>query len=125
MIMLRNIFKVLYFIYVLAIIIMYTRVPDGNWDSYKDIDNIILRNLDHFILFFILGAVAMFISNRLNIFDKYVISAIIIGIFIEFIHLFLPYRGFEIIDLLFNITGCIFGLFSLYYLRKKYGKIIN
>ena len=40
--MLRNIFKVLYFIYVLAIIIMYTRVPDGNWDSYKDIENTIL-----------------------------------------------------------------------------------
>ena len=120
--MLRNIFKVLYFIYVLAIIIMYTKVPDGNWDSYKDTGNTITKNLDHFIIFFILGAVAMFISNRSNISDKYVISAIIIGIFIEFIHMFLPYRGFEIIDLLFNITGCIFGLFSLYYLRKKIWK---
>ena len=123
--MLRNIFKVLYFIYVLAIIIMYIRVPDGSLDSYRDIDNIVLNNIDHFILFFIFGAVAMSISNRSNIFDRYVISALIIGSFIEFIHLFLPYRSFEIIDLLFNITGCIFGLFSLYYLRKKYGKIIN
>ena len=119
---LRNIFKVLYFIYVSVIIIMYTKVPDGNWDSYKDIDNIILRNLDHFIIFFILGAVAMFISNRPDIFDKYVISAIILGIFIEFVHLFLPYRGFQLIDLLFNITGCIFGLTSLYYLRKNLWK---
>ena len=101
---------------------MYTKVPDGNWDSYKDIDNIILRNLDHFIIFFILGAVAMFISNRPDIFDKYVISAIILGIFIEFVHLFLPYRGFQLIDLLFNITGCIFGLTSLYYLRKNLWK---
>ena len=40
--LLRNIFKVLYFIYVLNLFIMYTKVPDGNWDSYKDIDNIIL-----------------------------------------------------------------------------------
>ena len=119
---LRNIFKVLYFIYVSVIIIMYTKVPDGNWDSYKDIYNIILRNLDHFIIFFILGAVAMFISNRPDIFDKYVISAIILGIFIEFVHLFLPYRGFQLIDLLFNITGCIFGLTSLYYLRKNLWK---
>ena len=123
--MFRNIFKVLYFIYVLVIIIMYIRVPDGSLDSYRDIDNIVLNNIDHFILFFIFGAVAMSISNRSNIFDRYVISALIIGSFIEFIHLFLPYRSFEIIDLLFNITGCIFGLFSLYYLRKKYGKIIN
>ena len=120
--MLRNIFKVLYFIYVLAIIIMYIRVPDGSLDSYRDIDNIVLNNIDHFILFFIFGAVAMSISNRSNIFDRYVISALIIGSFIEFIHLFLPYRSFEIIDLLFNITGCIFGLFSLYYLRKKIWK---
>ena len=125
MIMLRNIFKVLYLTYILVILIMYIKVPDGNWDSYKDIGNIFIRNLDHFILFFILGALAMFISNRSNIFDNYVISALIIEIYIEFIHLFLPYRGFEIIDLLFNITGCIFGLISLYYLRKKYGKIIN
>ena len=117
--LLRNIFKVLYFIYVLNLFIMYTKVPDGNWDSYKDIDNIILRNLDHFILFFLLGAVAMFISSSLDIYDKYVISAVIVGTFIEFIHLFLPYRGFELIDLLFNITGCIFGIISLYYLRKK------
>ena len=120
--LLRNIFRVLYFIYVLAIIIMYTKVPDGNWDSYKDIDNTIIRNLDHFILFFILGAIAMFISNSLNIYDKYIISAIIVSISIEFIHLFLAYRGFESIDLLFNITGCIFGLISLYYLRKKLWK---
>ena len=123
--MLRNIFKVLYLAYILVIHIMYIKVPDGNWDSYKDIGNIFIRNLDHFILFFILGALAMFISNRSNIFDNYVVSALIIGIYIEFIHLFLPYRTFEIIDLLFNITGCIFGLISLYYLRKKYGKIIN
>tara|TARA_B110000014_G_C19535341_1_gene287037 strand:+ start:47 stop:358 length:312 start_codon:yes stop_codon:yes gene_type:complete len=101
---------------------MYTKVPDGNWDSYKDIDNIILRNLDHFILFFLLGAVAMFISSSLDIYDKYVISAILISTFIEFIHLFLSYRGFESIDLLFNITGCLFGIFSLYYLRKKLWK---
>jgi len=101
---------------------MYTKVPDGNWDSYKDIDNIILRNLDHFILFFLLGAVAMFISSSLDIYDKYVISAILISTFIEFIHLFLSYRGFESIDLLFNITGCLFGIISLYYLRKKLWK---
>lgn len=120
--LLRNIFKVLYFIYVLNLFIMYTKVPDGNWDSYKDIDNIILRNLDHFILFFLLGAVAMFISSSLDIYDKYVISAILISTFIEFIHLFLSYRGFESIDLLFNITGCLFGIISLYYLRKKLWK---
>ena len=120
--LLRNIFKVLYFIYVLNLFIMYTKVPDGNWDSYKDIDNIILKNLDHFILFFLLGAVAMFISSSLDIYDKYVISAILISTFIEFIHLFLSYRGFESIDLLFNITGCLFGIISLYYLRKKLWK---
>ena len=120
--LLRNIFKVLYFIYVLNLFIMYTKVPDGNWDSYKDIDNIILRNLDHFILFFLLGAVSMFISSSLDIYDKYVISAILISTFIEFIHLFLSYRGFESIDLLFNITGCLFGIISLYYLRKKLWK---
>ena len=122
MILLRNIFRVLYFIYVLTIIIMYTKVPDENWDSYKDIDNIFLRNLDHFILFFILGAISMFISNNLNIYDKYIISAITVSISIEFIHLFFLYRRFESIDLLFNITGCIFGIISLYYLRKKLWK---
>ena len=52
MIMLRNIFKVLYFIYVLAIIIMYTRVPDGV-SSYKGIENTIKKPRS-FHTFFIL-----------------------------------------------------------------------
>ena len=121
----RNLFKTIYFIYILFLIFMYTKIPDGNWDSYKDIDNIILRNLDHFILFFLLGAVAMYISSRLKVYDKYVISAFFISSTIELIHLFLPYRRFESIDLLFNITGCLFGIISLYYIRKNYGKTFN
>jgi len=123
---LRNIFKILYFIYVLILIFLYTKAPDGNWDSYKEIStNLFIRNLDHLILFYLLGALAMLINNNIVIFDRYIISAFLISILIEFIHLFLSYRGFQIIDLLYNIIGCLFGLISLYYGRKIYGKIIN
>ena len=112
--------------YVLILIFMYTKVPDGNWDSYKEIStNLFVRNLDHLILFFLLGALAMIINNDLNIYNRYVISAFLISIFMEFIHLFLSYREFQTIDLLYNIIGCLFGLISFYYIRKIYGKIIN
>ena len=119
---LRNIFKFLYFIYILIIIVMYTKVPDGNWDSYKNVDNIIMQNLDHFILFFLLGSIAMFISKKLSIYNNYVVSAVLISTLIEFIHLFLSYREFEFIDILFNMTGCLFGIMSLYYVRRKVWK---
>ena len=98
-------------------------LPEQTLEFYKyEEQGIIFKNIDHFILFFILGAISMFISNNKNIYDKYIISAIIIATFIEFIHLFLPYRGFESIDLLFNLSGCIFGQICLYYLRKKLWK---
>ena len=124
--LLKNIYKIIYFMYVLILIFMYTKVPDGNWDSYKEIStNLFVRNLDHLILFFLLGALAMIINNDLNIYNRYVISAFLISIFMEFIHLFLSYREFQTIDLLYNIIGCLFGLISFYYIRKIYGKIIN
>jgi len=115
----RNLLKIIYFIYILLLIAMYTKVPDGNWDQYKDIStNLFIRNLDHLIIFFILGAISMFVSYDIDIFDKYVVSAFVFSSLIEFLHLILNYRGFQYIDLLYNITGCLLGIISLYYIRK-------
>ncbi len=121
---LRNIFKIFYYTYLLFLFFIYSiDINDQTLEFYKyEEQNIFLKNIDHFILFFILGAVSMLINNNQNIYDKYIILTIIISILIEFIHYFLPYRGFELIDFILNITGCILGIISLYYLRKKLWK---
>ena len=47
-----------------CIFYMYARVPNGNWDSHRGLGNIILDNLNHLFVFFILGALANLTSKR-------------------------------------------------------------
>ena len=101
-------------------------IPEESLEFYKfEENNIILKNLDHFILFFLLGVLAQQINLHLVLYNKYIFLAIFISFFIEFTHIFLSYRGFELIDLFFNISGCLFGIISLYYIKKYYGKTFN
>ena len=125
--LLRNIFKALYFIYIALLFIMYVYfIPDQSLDFYKyEENNVFMKNIDHLILFFLLGVLSMLINTNSNFSDKYVIFAILISTAIEFIHLILSYRAFEVIDLIFNIIGCLFGIISLYYIKKYYGKTFN
>ena len=125
MILLKKNIKYIFSIYMACIFYMYARVPNGNWDSHRGLGNIILDNLDHLFVFFILGALANLTSERHLFFNSYVKISIIISLLIEFIHYILPYRGFEIVDFVFNIIGCLLGILSFYYLRKFYGKVIN
>ena len=73
----------------------------------------------HFIVFFILGSIAQLINGKDNSFSFGVSLALIVSLFIETLHFFLPHRDFEIFDGVFNILGCVSAIFIVYLYRKN------
>ena len=118
MILLKNNIQRIYSVYTACLFLMYIMIPNGKWDAHKGYDNTILENLDHLCVFFVFGVLANLTNERLMFLNFYTKITISISILIEFIHLILPYRGFELIDFAFNIIGCLFGIISFYYIRK-------
>tara|TARA_B100000427_G_scaffold131785_1_gene109639 strand:+ start:135 stop:488 length:354 start_codon:yes stop_codon:yes gene_type:complete len=110
-----NILRITFYFYVAIIFYLYlrpiTELPQQDIFSDKHL---------HFIVFFVLGYIAQMISyrNKRSIFE--VSFSLLIATFIEFIHAFIPFRSFEILDGLFNIIGCTTAIFIVYiYKRKK------
>jgi len=110
-----NILRIFFYAYLGIILYLYTRpiieLPQQHILSGKHL---------HFIAFFVLGYMAQLISynNNRNIFE--VSLALIISIFIEFLHAFIPVRNFEVLDGIFNIIGCTTAVIIVYiYKRKK------
>ena len=74
--------------------------------------------LAHFFTFFLLGLIAQYINSNNNKFIFGVSLSLIISFFIEFIHIYLPYRSFEVGDGLLNILGCVTAIFIVYMYMK-------
>ena len=89
--------KLLFYGYLGLILYLYVKeVPDLNTpESLTD------KHM-HFIVFFILGSIAQVINGKDNNFSFGVSLALIVSLFIETLHFFLPYRDFEIFDGVFN-----------------------
>lgn len=109
-----NIMKLLFYGYLGLILYLYVKeVPDLNTpESLTD------KHM-HFIVFFILGSIAQVINGKDNNFSFGVSLALIVSLFIETLHYFLPYRDFEIFDGVFNILGCVSAIFIVYLYRKN------
>ena len=74
----------------------------------------------HFITFFFLGLIAQYLNGNDSKFIFGVSLSLIVSLFIEFTHFFLPYRSFEIADGFSNILGCTSAIFIVYmYNRNK------
>lgn len=80
----------------------------------------------HFFLYFIL--VLLFaiwkyrdlVDSGRNKLLLYVFSGLIYAVITESIHVFLPRRGFNPIDMSLNILGLTVGLICFFYIVKKY-----
>ena len=79
----------------------------------------------HFILFFIQS---ILITNTLYEYSDRnnriililsIILLILFGLIIEIQQIYLPYRTFEIMDLIANFVGVLFGSFVVIYFRKN------
>ena len=109
-----NIMKLFFYSYLGLILYLYVKeIPDLNTpESLTD------KHM-HFIVFFMLGLTAQFINGRSNNFSFGVSLALIVSLFIEVLHFFLPYRDFEIFDGVFNILGCASAVFIVYMYMKN------
>ena len=96
--------------------------------SHKESSTISFPFLDkvvHFILFFIQS---ILITNTLYeysdrnnriILIASIILILLFGLIIEIQQIYLPYRTFEIMDLIANFLGVLFGSFVVIYFRKN------
>ena len=94
----------------------------------KEISTISFPFLDkvvHFILFFIQS---ILITNTLYEYSDRnnriililsIILLLLFGLIIEIQQIYLPYRTFEIMDLIANFVGVLFGSFVVIYFRKN------
>jgi len=82
-----------------------------------------LISSNHFYAFLLLGLIALIsFSKELK---KIIIYIIFISIFLEFTHLFIPNRSFEIPDLFGNLIGVllpfiIFKVFNIWRKKNEY-----
>ena len=91
----------------------------GDFGKQPAINENLIISLNHFFTFIFLttlGLLAYRNSNKINILIKYLLLASFI---LEFLHLVLPYRAFQIEDLLGNFLGTLLIIF-IYKLKKRY-----
>ena len=78
-----------------------------------------LISSNHFYVFIVLSAIgilAYYNSKKINFLINYLF---LLSIILEFFHIFIPNRGFELRDLFGNIIG-VLVVFVVYKIKKKY-----
>ena len=115
---LANPLRLIFFFYLFYL--YYSYVKHSPIDSaVREIIVIISDYGIHFFSFFILGALAQLANNKNNDFIFGISLALITSVFIEFIHFFIPFRDFVIMEGFANIVGCVSAIYLISYLRKK------
>ena len=115
---LTNPLRVIFFFYLFFLYYSYVRPVDPTVSS---VAAVVSDNTVHFVAFFILGALAQLANNKSNDFVFGISLALITSIFIEFVHFFIPFRDFQIIESVFNVLGCLSAIYLINYYRKNYG----
>ena len=78
-----------------------------------------LISSNHFYVFFTLstfGVLAYYKTRRINFL---IIYLFLLSVILEFFHVFIPNRGFQVSDLFGNIIGVVI-VFVIYKIRKRY-----
>ena len=115
---LTNPLRVIFFFYLFFLYYSYVGPVDPTASS---VAGVVSDNIVHFVTFFILGALAQLANNKSNDFVFGISLALITSIFIEFVHFFIPFRDFQIIEGVFNVLGCLSAIYLINYYRKNYG----
>ena len=117
---LSNPFRVIFFIYLIYLYYSYVQ-PVSDDSTVREVAKFITEYGIHFLAFLFLGIIAQLANNKSNEFIFGVSLALITSIFIEFIHFFLPYRDFLVIEGFINIVGCLSGIYLINYFRRING----
>ncbi len=109
--------SVIWFIVIIYLTIFYRST--SNVISFPYSDKIV-----HFILFFVQSTfiTKTYIARNFKS-DKLMTKIIFYLLFfcfsVEFIQIYLPYRSFELLDLISNIIGSLSGAFFVFFLESK------
>ena len=104
-----------WFFLIIYLLLIYK--SNGIISSFEHFDKVV-----HFILFFIQSYLVICLYISLNLSKSYLTIIIILIIFcclIEILQIKIPFRSFDIYDLLANISGSISGSISGYLLVSK------
>ena len=108
--------SVLWFLLIVYLTIFYRSKASGL--SYQYLDKFI-----HFILFFtqsylVTKSYFLRVKNLTFSILKVIVPFTIFCILIEVFQIYIPYRSFELLDLLMNISGSVLGSIIGYFLSK-------
>jgi VanZ family protein len=78
-----------------------------------------LISSNHFYVFIILSTVGILAYHNTKKIDFLINYLFLLSIVLEFFHMFIPNRGFELSDLFGNIMGVVV-VFIVYKIKKKY-----
>ena len=74
---------------------------------------------NHFYVFFILASLGIFAYRNTKKLKSLIKYLFLLSTFLEFFHIIIPNRSFELSDLFGNIVGVVFVII-IYEVRKKY-----
>jgi len=74
---------------------------------------------NHFYVFFILASLGIFAYRNTKKLKSLIKYLFLLSTFLEFFHIIIPNRSFELSDLFGNIVGVVFVII-IYEIRKKY-----
>ena len=88
------------------------------------IPNPIGTSINHALAFFYLTTIGLISHINQTSFNKILIFLVILSLFLELSHLFIPNRSFEFLDLFGNLLGTFLAIVIIFLYKKyKYGKI--
>ena len=94
----------------------------GNLKTQPQITQDFLISSNHFYVFFIISVIGFLTFIKLNQIKKLIYYLLILSIILEILHIAIPQRSFEWLDLFGNLIGVVVVIF-LKNLINKYGII--
>ena len=78
-----------------------------------------LVSTNHLYAFILLSIIGLFTYNNSNKLNFLIIYLILLSIFLEILHIFIPVRSFELSDLFGNLLGVLVVLTINYFYKKN------
>ena len=97
----------------------------GDFSRQPDmIPNPLGTSINHTLAFFYISLLGLMSYLGVKNFKQNLFFLIILSIFLELLHLFIPNRSFQSLDIFANLLGTLLAIVIIFlYKRLKYGKI--
>ena len=111
-----NLILIIFYLYPGSI---FGYVMYNNTSIQPQITQDFLISSNHFYVFIVLSAIGILAYYNSKKIDFLINYLFLLSIILEFFHIFIPNRGFELRDLFGNIMG-VLVVFVVYKIKKKY-----